>query len=111
MKTLQKHALEKFHEMICLEIKDLQEQRFKEELDLLETKDKLERLKRERERARFLEGKELFVMETAAIVLMGDSFRSFSPSAPSVAPRTNEEMSTPSREQFLPGQGKKLVKC
>ena len=37
-----------------MEIKDLQEQRFKEELDLLVTKDKLERLKKERERVRFL---------------------------------------------------------
>ena len=46
-----------------------------------------------------------------ASVLAGTSFRSFSPSAPSVAPSTNEEMLTPSREQSPPGHGKKLVEC
>ena len=59
---------------------------------------RLEKLKKERERARFPEGKELPEVESAVSVATGSSFRSFSPS---VAPATSEEMSTPSREQSL----------
>ena len=41
-------------------------------------------------------------MESAATVVTGSSFRSLSPSAHSVAPRTNEEMLTFSREHSPP---------
>ena len=53
-------------------------------------------MKKERECARFLERKELPVVEGAATVTTSSSFCSFSPS---VERGTNEEMSTPSREE------------
>ena len=60
MWILQKEAPDKFHEPMFLEIKDLEGQKFREELDVFGKKHRLERLKKKRERARVLEG------ETAA---------------------------------------------
>ena len=57
--------------------KDLQEQRFKEELDLLEKKHKLETLKKERERARVLKRKEMPVV-TGAVTSTTSCLFSFS---------------------------------
>ena len=54
--TLQKDAPEKFHEQMFQEIKDLEEQIFQEELGLLEKKRGLERFKKERVRAKVVEG-------------------------------------------------------
>ena len=65
-------------------------------MELLGQKHKFEKLKKERERARMLQRKELLVIEGAFFTAKGcSSFRSFSPS---VAPGIDEEMSTPSRE-------------
>ena len=94
MKILPRDAPENFQNLIFLEINEPEEQRLKAELDLLEKKHRLERLRKEWERARFLEGKELPAMECTATVVTGSSFRSFSPSALSVAPSANEEMLT-----------------
>ena len=90
-KSLQKEAREEFHRQIFQEFKELQEQKSKESLELLGEKHRLERLKKERGRARFLEGKELLAAATA-----DGSFRSL---CPLVEPGTNAEMSTPSRAQ------------
>ena len=56
MKTLQKDAPEEFHKHIFQEIKDFEEQRFKEEMDLTEKKHRREREKKERERAKVERG-------------------------------------------------------
>ena len=72
--------------------KDLQEQRFKEELDLLEKKHKLETLKKERERARVLKRKEMPVVTGAVTSTTSCSLsHSFEP---------NGEMSTPSKDEL-----------
>ena len=51
-KALRKEALEEFHKQIFQEIKDLEEQLSKEELDLLGKKHSLGRMKKEREHAK-----------------------------------------------------------
>ena len=61
-----------------------------------------ERLREDRERARFFEGEELPVVESAVTVATGSSFRSLSPS---VAPSTTEETLTLSRSN-PPWRGK-----
>ena len=58
MWTQQKEALEEFHKQMFLVIKALEERKIKEEWELLEKKYKVERLKKEKECARFLERKE-----------------------------------------------------
>ena len=55
--------LQKNNEQIFQEIKDLEEHRFKEELDLLVKKHRLERLQKEREHAKVTEGKEKLVVK------------------------------------------------
>ena len=57
LKILQRDAPEEFHKHMFLEIKELEEQRFKEELGLLEKKHRLESLKKERERAKVKGGR------------------------------------------------------
>ena len=57
MWTQQKEAPEEFHKQMFLVIKALEERKIKEEWELLEKKYRLERLKKEKECARFLEGK------------------------------------------------------
>ena len=48
MGRLQKEALDNVHEKMFLEIKDSEEQKFRDELDLLEKKHRLEKLKKEK---------------------------------------------------------------
>ena len=77
-------------------LRNLEEQKSKEALQLLGQKHRLEKLKKERERARTREGKELSAVERAFTVATGSSsFRSFSVS---VARGVHEEMSTSSKE-------------
>ena len=98
-KNLQKDTPEAFRRQIFEELKELEEleeQKSKEALELLGQKHKLGKLKKERERARMLQGKELPVAEREFTVATGSSsFRSFSPS---MAPGEEVEMSTLSRE-------------
>ena len=77
-------ARDNFHEHVFLEIMDLEEQKFREELDSLEKKHRLESLKKERERARVPEEKELSVVGGATNCSTGCSL------SPSVEPGTNE---------------------
>ena len=93
MQTLQKDAPEKYHKQISQEIKDSEEQRFKEDLNLSEKKHRLERLKIDRERARVLEEKEMPVVKGAVTSTTSHSL------SPSFEPEMNEEMITPSNEQ------------
>ena len=72
--------------------KDLQEQRFKEELDLLEKKHRLETKKKERERARVLKRKEMPVVTGAVTSTTSCSL------SPSFEP--NGEVSTPSKDEL-----------
>ena len=76
-------------------MKEWEEQKSKEVLQLLGHKPNLGKLKKERDRARMLQGKELPVAEgDFAVATGGSSFRSCSPS---LALDVDEGVSTPSR--------------
>ena len=81
-KSLQKDAPGKFHEKIFKELKELEEQKSKEALDLLGDEHKLGKLKKERDRARMLQGREPPAAEGDFTIATGcSSFCSCSPSS------------------------------
>ena len=85
IRYVQKGAPDKFHEQMFLDKKDLEEQKFREESEMLEKRYRLERLKKERERASVLEEKELPLVEGAVTGTTSCSL------TPSIEPDTNEE--------------------
>ena len=94
-KSLQKDDLGQLHEKIFQELKEWEEQKSKEVLQVLGHKHNLGNLKKERDRARMLQGKELPVAEGDFIVATGGS--SFRSCSPSLALDVDEGVSTPSR--------------
>ena len=107
-KSLQK-APQEFQRQIFLELKELEEQKSQEALELLGQKHRISKLKKERERARMLQVKELLVVEGA--FTGSSSIRSLSPS---MAPGVGEETSTPSRdwkEKWRSGDRRVLYPC
>ena len=95
-KSLQKVALEEFQRKIFQELKELEEQKSKEVLELLGRKHKLVKLEKERDRARMLQEREPSGAEGDSNVATDSS--SFCSCSPSLAHDVDEAMSTPSRK-------------
>ena len=100
-KSLQKVALEEFQRKIFQELKELEEQKSKEVLELLGRKHKLGKLEKERDRARMLQEREPSGAEGDFNVATDSS--SFCSCSPSLAHDVDGAMSTP------PWEGQRLV--